>query len=77
MTEETVDGGGGQHEIVVRDLPAVDEMNFAGIAIDPRDFRPQDGRVAMSLQQDTAGCGDIGRRKRRRRDLMEQRLKGW
>ena len=75
MAEISVSRAGRQHERVVAKSRAVTEAERAGFLIDGLDGRQQGRDIGAPAQELADRPGDLGRRQRRRCDLVEKRLK--
>ena len=74
MAEIGAASAGRQHEVVVADGLAVGQAHGLGGGIDARHFAEHDLYRLLAAEDAADGLGDVGRRQRRRRDLVEQRL---
>jgi hypothetical protein len=74
MTKETVGGAGSQDQIVVREFLAIAQPHAAARGIHADYFRHQHRGIVEAAQEHAARGGDLGRRQRRRRHLIQQWL---
>ena len=74
VSEVGVPGAGGDHETVVRQHPAVRERHLASHRVDRPGLGQDDVGVLLAAQDRADRIGDVGRRKRRGRHLVEERL---
>jgi hypothetical protein len=72
MPEIAVGGARREDQVVERQRRAVGEPNGAAVHVDARDFAQTDVHVRVAGQDAADGFGDVGRRKRRGRHLVEQ-----
>ncbi len=75
MAEPGIDRARRQEEVVVRDRPGVADEHLACDLVDAGDLAEDDRHVRIFAEQRADRRGDIGRRERGGRDLVEQRLK--
>src|SRR5947209_14369208 len=68
-------GTGGHDEIFIIQLPPVVAQYHASIRIDPHDFREEHLGIRLLSDEPPNGRADVSRRERRRRYLIEERLK--
>jgi hypothetical protein len=74
MSEIGVPSASCQHQRVVSDGAAVFEVKLVQLAIDPADHRQQRRNFFPIPEKVAHGPGNLRRRKRGSRDLVEQRL---
>src|SRR5687767_6198887 len=74
MSEIRMRGPGREHEHIVRYAPAGTQHHVPGIAIDAFDFTEYHLRAAIAAEDLPDGLGNVRGRKRRRRDLIKERL---
>jgi len=74
VSEIGVPRAGSENQIVVRDLGAVGERHLFLVAIDGHDVTHQRAHVVPLVDEVADRPGDLGRRQRRGRHLVEQRL---
>ena len=74
VAEPAVGGPGRQDQVVVFELARFPDRDHAPCRIDAGDFAHDDGGFATAPQHGAHRARDVGRRQRRGRGLIQQRL---